>query len=1175
MAEKNWTQAQIDAIESRDRSVAVSAAAGSGKTAVLTRRIIEHICAPDGSGDISRMLVVTFMREAAAELVSRISAALTEELAKDPSNKHISRQLLLVSSARISTIHSFCLDVIRRDFGKLGLPSDFHAADATELKTIMNDTASRLIDDLYEGVADDCAVSDFLTLADTFGSIKNESELVDNLVDIYNKLSARAEFLDALDIYANDYASFAAEDFLRTPWGRQLLDYSVAVMKHGKKELTEYIGRIRFLENSELVTNALNDDCDGIDEFLRKASNGSSYSDIGAFLKGFKFTTAHKSKVPDLDAEEFDRIRKRNKDVIKAVAGYMNYSADVIADACRVMSGLMRDLSAVMRAYHRRLTNEKNKRHIISFADMEQMTLSLLWDKKEQKPTDLANEIASEFDEIYIDEYQDTNSVQDMIFRQISREDNRFCVGDVKQSIYGFRGAEPSLFTSMIESRNKYDKDKHDKEVKIFLSNNFRSSNEILGFTNDIFTRIMNLCGNIPYGDDDRLIPGLNISCGKVRVAVADKASDDDEEMPQEAEYVASEIERLLRDGKKADQTPITPGDIVIILRSGTRSQMYADALERHGIPNSNTTDNEFFGSPEVLLMMSILNTIDNPSRDVYLAAALKSPIYGVTMDELIHIRGCRNDGTLYDALCKFTEEHKFKKGERFLSDIAKYRRMANTMPCDKLIWRIYLDTGIMSVVSKKDADNLYSAERAKSNLIQLYNFARQCEKGMYRGLFHFISLINGILRDGGDNDTAQFNEPGNKVKLITVHKSKGLEYPVVFLCSCGTKFNAVDKTKKYMFAPWGIVPRLIGKNKTPIMVAADKAYDYHNITEEMRLLYVSLTRAREKLYVVGSVRLKDGETAARHMASLKADDEYSVLKANSFLDMIGSTAVTSDDCEFIDINIAPTDDKVLPVVREAEPCDDMLPVEARKLVRDRLTFRYEYDWLNDIPSKLSVSCLYPDVLDGSDLPDRPDEEIQADTYLPAFLRDDGTGFTAAERGTAMHTFMQFFDFDRVARNGVEAEVGYLLSHGFLFASDEHKLNLYKLKKFFSSKLCAEMRSAQRIWREKRFMTAFPADKFTLDDELRSKLAGETLLVQGVIDCAYLDGDGKVVLVDYKTDSFPHGTSRDDVITELTKRHSRQLEYYKFACEKLFGEVSHVYIYSFALDDAIELTIGG
>ena len=1199
MAEVVWTPAQRDAIDSRGYSVAVSAAAGSGKTAVLTRRIIERVCGEDG--DISRVLVVTFTKAAAAELVSRIADALSKKLAENPENAHIRKQSLLVSSAHISTIHSFCLDLIRTNFQKLNIPPDFSAGDETEIRLLMNEIAEELISDYFEGelAADEEPIEDFGKFADMFGDVTKSEKLAQTLISLYLEASSTIDSLDRIDYFREISEKAEKEGFDGSPWELCIREYLTEFLLHYERI---YEDAVMYAKNDKKFVKLLgmiSEEWNQIERIRTSAEKGVSYEKLALLLSEMTFALRLPTVSGDSHLSKFAESRKEfKKDVKKITADYYSYSADALKACFAETAEAMKNLGIFLRTFEKRFSEEKRRRKLITFGDMERYALQLLYDRKNNAPTELALALREAYDEIYIDEYQDTNELQDLIFRLISKEDNRFTVGDIKQSIYAFRGAKPEIFSKLLDSRPKYTKGSTEKAVKIFLSENFRSSVEILEFCNGIFEKLMNVREK-RYGEDERLHAGRDLHTTLPELYLIPKASkksgeeedDDLEDMLGEADFVAEKIKELLKSGKRKDGTPIKPSDIVILLRGmASSAKAYEDALSVRGIPYKNSGDKEFFESAEVLLVISLLSVIDNPERDIYLAAALKSPIYGVTLDELMFIRRSCKEGSLFRALYAFTEENGFAKGKKFLADYEKYALLASETPCDALIWQIYNDTGIFSVLASDENLSMYEIEQANANLMTLYNYARGFERGGFKGLSGFISFINEVLANRAQMDISGFTSPGDVVRIMTIHKSKGLEFPVCFLCNLGKKLNFKEAKEKTVYHDdYGISLKLTANGglvrlDTPLRKASLLDKKRAMIEEELRILYVALTRPKEYLYMTASVSAKNAEKNLYALGGgegyyewkSKYFSPYALWDSSNYLDLLMTALADHPLSVKIDTvqTFEETEDTEPETVSEAESLpkeEDMTYFEAKNLVHSHLDYEYPYRKLTEVPSKLSVSKLYPNILDGAEEGADVSGEMEVALKMPNFLmREEDEAVTSAQKGIAMHTFMQFCDFDRVMQNGVEAEIEYLAQKRFIFESDREKMDISKLKAFFESALARKMMAAEKIFREKRFMIKLPASLFTEDTS--EILTEEQILVQGVIDCAFFDENGELILVDYKTDFFSGSSNRRFVEKMLRERHGQQLGYYKLACQTLFGTLpAHTYIYAFALNDTVEI----
>lgn len=1182
-----WTVSQKNAIDSRGRTLLVSAAAGSGKTAVLTSRIISRITDAGSPADISRMLAVTFTKAAAAELRRRISDALDAALVNDPYNDRLAKQKIRLSSANISTIDSFCNDIVKRYGSEIGLPAKLKIMDSAESDVLYSSVMDEVIEESYASDDD----GRFSALADNLTEIE-DTDFSGIFIQLYKNLIC---FPDGIELI-NPSRYTAQNDFSSSLYGRIICDYIKRMADHYVpvfEEALDYVNddgpyQDKYGTAFSLLLNLM--------KTLQSASR-EGYSSIRTALCDFDKGKIKSSRITKTkETEFFSKTRISLTDLLDELKEqyFSNSEEDSImlnAESERLCSAVY----DVLKRFENRCRAEKLRQGKADFSDMEIYTYRILYDENGEL-TDTARSVAASYDEIYIDEYQDVNELQDAIFTAISNRDNRFMVGDVKQSIYGFRGASPSVFASYRDRFPAYDENSSDTESTIFLSDNFRCDKSIIDFSNLVFDMLFKFgSGKIPYSDVERLVcskqdDGHNKA--KVEIDIIEKQKKDSnksnpgneneedsgadgsesEGTATEAEFVVKRIEELIRgEGYK-------PEDIVILLRSpNSKAEVYAEALKKLNIPYYDVSRKSFFENAEILLMLSLLNCIDNPSGDIYLAGTLRSPIFGFTLDELVNIRRYVRDCSLFDALKKYTEENSFEKGEYFLGKLEDYRKYASSQSVDRLIWYIYRDTGLLSLVYD-NKDEHESARR--ENLMLLYDFARRYESGSFKGLYSFISYINGIISNKFDFSPPAGNNNTNSVRIMSIHQSKGLEFPVCFVSGVGNRFNTGDKTKTICFSrELGLTSKVKSKNGltdyTPLCrKAADLSKHDEDIDEESRVLYVALTRARERLIITGTLDKAD-EKLDRYEMESRHTDRYLICRADNFLKWILYAVKMNPNQDCCEINVirqpsAPAE--------ESEICKDSIEVTADEALTEdiikRFGYVYPYRHLTGIPAKLSVSKLSPTVLDEDDDSDTLEKPSCSFTESPSFISGEPMTASGAKKGTATHLFMQFCDYALAARNGVEAEIGRLVDEKFIDRATASLINVYQLKKFFSGDFFRELSSCRRMWRETRFNIRLDAPSFTKDDNLRKALEGETLLVQGVIDCFFITDDDRLVLVDYKTDYIPPEIMPDRAAAEkmLIDRHARQLSYYREACSRIMcRKVDEVLIYSFALGDTVEV----
>ena len=1172
-----WTDPQKDAMQAKNCSVAVSAAAGSGKTAVLTRRIIRRIC--EDNADISRMLIVTFTREAARELSERIGDLLSDEFAAHPENKHLETQLLLLPSAKIGTIDGFCLDLIREYFADTGI-SGFGVISGDAEQLLKAEMTDDLISDYFDGfVTGKGKIENFGEFADTFGEPSGDSSLCEIMQTLY-------------DFYYGSFSDPSAAICGDSDVGTEVKRQCRAVLSHYCRMFELALAEIDRTEGAQGWHDGFEGDLSFCRDILSKIDGGISLDELKEDLENYGSVKKSLGRVKSDDKTPellyYYDLRNKfaktiNEQLISGFFAYEKTDAEFFSEKTKENQ---KKLSIFLDELDRRVTAEKKRKKMLGFSDMERLALALLCDAETGEPTPAAREISERFDEIYIDEYQDTSEIQDMIFSSVAKANNLFTVGDVKQSIYAFRGSDVSLFENQLAGREKYDREKYAEKVKIYLSENFRSCSQILDMANGVFEALMNEDGVVHYGEDEKLRAGRKDIAGylpEMNIIFGDGKKDPN----AEAEYVARRISEMISNRR------IKPEDIAVLARTKSTLQRVEKALKKAGVPCESKDDSEFLSSPEVLSATALLGTVDNPMRDVYLAGTLKSPLYGVTLGELIKVRKSQKNGSLFSALTEYSEKTDFSKGKKFIADNEKFREYAKLFPCGELVRRIFSETRLVSVMQR--GKSAAEKEKVRANLRRFYDLAREYGK-RGGGLYEFMNFMKNIS-DGSNNakpDMPQSLSDKECVSLMTIHASKGLEFRVCFLCGTEKAFNRKDLMKNVSLCRKMPAAMYILKDGKKYPTAEKKAAD--GICEDvltgeaLRLLYVALTRAKEQLIITAGAKSEEdarakydyNDPSGECALDMKIYSSYARRKSTNYLDLLCAALSTCPAlCRQSFISAEdPGSCTSVPCGDAGETCgeaaaceDDTLRAEADEFARERLGFVYPYSALTGVPSKLSVSHLYPDVLDKNDdgVLDISDEDT-AMPDKPMFLREDKDGADAAEKGTAMHTFMQFFDFDSVERVGVAGEIKRMTESRLIFGSDAELLDIKKLESFFASDLASEMKNAVKIYREKRFIIYYPAERFSEDAAMQTALVGEKLLVQGVIDCAFINKSGELILVDYKTDGFDGATDENHVKNILKKRHRRQLEYYRYACEQMFSaRVAHTYIYSFALDGTVEI----
>lgn len=1229
MAQKRtWTKAQSEAISDRGHDLLVSAGAGSGKTAVLTERIIRRLTDRENPLDITRMLIVTFTKAAASELKERISSALSDAAAENPSDRRLTRQLFALERAQICTIHSFCLDLLRENFSNVGLRADFRIADDAEIKLLESGLMNELIEDYYSGSTEDgYEIADFEDLADSLTGTKGDKGLADIFLSIKHDLESYAEGTDFILNFAAELEDDSTRDFAFSRCGREILNLTENTLSVYRDLFADAAEEV---SGDEKLAKALKPAFEADVEFIDRVSVLSSTDDFQGLCEWFdgyspvRFGVARGVALsPEVEAakkarDEFKKERQKLADK------FFSLGEEEVKKTQTDTAKVLRQIHTLLSLFEKRFGEEKRRRGIVDFADLERLASKLLI--KDGQPTAAALTISGRYDEIYIDEYQDVNSLQDAIFRSISKN-NRFMVGDVKQSIYAFRGADPSIFESYRSGFSRTAEGAENGRT-IFLSDNFRCDEPVIRFTNLVSSRLFtNGTGALPYYPDDDLVHSKKgEETGEpVKIAlISSETEDEDEDISErEAEYVAGEIKCLVGSAKKDDGSPITYGDIAILMRSArAQSDVFSTVFKRHGIPLFNSTEGDLFENPEVLLVLCLLNVIDNPSRDIYLAGLLKSPVFGFTLDELIRIRRHSSDGSLYDALRAYTDDTGFDRGRSFLEKLSLWRHKAGTLPVDRLVWYLYRDTDLPALVQTDPGQT----KLRLANLTMFYEYARSFEKSSSHGLYNFIRYINDIIDNKARLSVPSASSAGTgAVRLMTIHQSKGLEFPVVFLCGTGKKFNENDLRQSIVSdRGLGIALKLsdstgFARYDTPVRQAIAKRLGDSQLEEEMRVLYVALTRARERLYVTGTASEKALDEADSDSVRLS---KGTVMKNGGYLRWILLAAANyerfshPDSLPYRIEIVSPTGDDAAEeaenTIRDtdmsAEKAPEITDAEYDRMLCERFDYTYPHMAAARLPAKLSVSELFPELLDedaatldegifsGTLEPHRgdhpspaPDDSAKPDDTrksafrrTPLFLSDKAaTESTAAERGTATHLFMQFCDYSRFrpgdnldnALDTVKDECARLGENKFITPRIASLVDTRRAALFFTGKLFAEISSSPMVRRETRFNVKLPAADFTSSEELKKALEGETILVQGVMDCFYENKNGSLTLVDYKTDFIPKDMSREDAERMLVGRHRLQLTYYRSALEKISGrKVERVVIYSFGLGGEVEVS---
>lgn len=1172
----NWTDEQKHAIFASGGSVLVSAAAGSGKTAVLVERVIQKIISRENPVPADRLLVVTFTKAAAAEMKQRVAAALAGRIAEQPDNSYLLEQQLLLSKAHISTIHAFCADMLRTHFEIPGISPDFRIADDTEITLIKQRTADSVISQFYE--QDDPG---FLTLADFFGS-RNDQLLTSQVLLVYEFIRSHPFPLKWLDKQQARYRS--ALDHGVFPWEELVFeyvcdacDYAVSLSKmaehmmDGDAEMTQsYLET--FLSDREYF-QSLSDLAQNKDwDVLVSKAVGHKFQNLKPLRA---YNDPEKKEIVSSMRGELKSVAAKCGDVL----GKCGKREDVFKDI-ELLYPVISTLFDVVREVYAQIEQAKKEKNILDFSDLELLTLQLLLEEKDGHiaKTPLALQYQEQFDEIMVDEYQDTNEVQDAIFHALSRDEtNLFMVGDVKQSIYRFRKAMPELFLKKSQTYHPFDGTTF--PARIQLDANFRSRSEVTSAVNFFFGCLMSpALGEVDYGKE-MLHAQADYPATKdceTRVDIidcSDTPSEDEKRIVYEARHIAAEIRRMLAEKTMVydhgTERPCRLNDFCILLRSvKDKASVFEEEFQKQGLPIWSDSSCGYLGSEEIAVMMNLLKVIDNPLQDIPLLSVLVSPMYGLSPDEIAEIRLVDRELPLYLALCRFGERGNTKVIS-FLKQIDAFRQYAAVSRLDQLIERIYDQTGFIALASASQ-----TGEQRAANLRLLLEYATYYEQAGYRGVSGFIRYIDRALEQGSDLSGANvLNESANVVRLMTIHHSKGLEFPICFLADLSKKFNKIDLYGDVLLHPdLGIAMKvrdqqLLKRYSTLPYEALAITSEKEMLSEELRTLYVAMTRAKERLILVASCPNPEKMIAGLRwkLGSMKIPSAFFLQNQNSYAEWIFSallyhpsfyqerTGLSKADYPVSnlqppEINIRVCDplseqEVELPVSGKEE---DILPNQELLSEFERnFSYRYPYQAAVALPSKLAVTQLA-----------KMSEESSVILARPAFLT--GRKFTAAERGTILHRFMQHIDL--CAADAAE-EIKRQLNNGFLNEEQASTIVTDQVNAFLNSALAERMRAAGvKLYREFKFMYDVDANElFGLRDA-----QGERILLQGVADAVLIEDDG-LIIIDYKTD---HVLEED----ELKNRYRNQLSIYAKALAQSFGlPVKQCLLYSLQLMKEIEL----
>ncbi|MDL0266205.1 helicase-exonuclease AddAB subunit AddA, partial [Clostridioides difficile] len=1226
MSSPKWTKEQLEVIESRECNLLVAAAAGSGKTAVLVERIIQMITSRENPIDIDKLLVVTFTNAAASEMRERIGDAIGKALDENPENKHLQNQLVLLNKSSITTIHSFCLDVIKSNFHRISLDPNFRIGDQTECAILKQEAIEEVFEDLYEERDEG-----FLNLVESYAERGGDKEVQDIILGIYSFAMASPEPKKWLIDSAERFNIDENFDFSQSIWARAILD-TVKIEINGLcLNMERALKEVESIEELETFAEKLSAEYKKIvdisqacnkswDETYKKMSSMSFEN----YVKGVKRISKDAPSYIKESKEKAKTIRDKTKKSLESiVSATFNKDNDSIREEIKYLYNIVKPISNIVLRFEEEYSNKKREKGIIDFNDIEHFALNILTDVDEKGnivPSDIAVGYRNEFYEIFIDEYQDSNLVQEVLLKAVANTEtpNRFMVGDVKQSIYRFRQAKPELF---LQKYNNYNDKKGSSHRKIMLYKNFRSREEVVDAVNYIFENIMNEnIGEIEYTEKERLNLGANFEMDtdeksiiggatEIHLIQKDNKLDDDiindkddrtnnkeseieeEEKLDNIQLEARMVGKIIKDLMKVNEEgklqkvydkgiggyrPVEFRDIVILLRATSAwAPVFADELMNMDIPTYADVGVGYFDTIEIKTILSLLQIIDNPMQDIPLISVLKSPIFGFTPEDLIDIRVQSKDKIFYEVLKSTAEYNEFKdsqnenesefipseecinKSKDFLIKLKEFKEKSMYMSTDEFIWYLYTRTGYYAYVGA-----LPGGSQRQANLKVLFERAKQFEETSLKGIFNFVNFIEKLKKSSSDMGSAKtLGENANVVRIMSIHKSKGLEFPVVICSAMGKNFNTQDFKKSILYHHnLGYGPQFVDYERRisfPSIAkeALKSKINIENLSEEMRVLYVAFTRAKEKLIITGSTR-NIQDSIKRWSNGVENSDtisQYEILKGKNFLDWIMPCVLKHRDLSNLldevgldavfsvehnskwygklwdknDILVEKKNneekesiEKILEKIDVDSPDSDYY-----NEIEEKLNYIYPYEFSTRKPATISVTEI-------KKIQNNYEEELINTIFeqkvilkKPLFIQneEERDKISGAERGTIVHLVMEVLDLKNVSNvNDIKSQIRGFVSKGIITEKQASIVNPYKIYKFFESNIGKRMLNAELINREKSIYAQVNMKDIYIYEKLinnddKKLYDEESVMLRGIVD-AYFEEDNQIVLVDYKTD---------------------------------------------------------
>ncbi|GEL08343.1 helicase-exonuclease AddAB subunit AddA [Salisediminibacterium halotolerans] len=1229
-----WTDEQWDAISAEGNNILVAAAAGSGKTAVLVERIIRKVTEAHHPADIDRMLVVTFTNAAAAEMRHRIGKVLEDKIKQHPDSVHLRRQLTLLQRAPISTLHSFCMNVVRQYYYLVDIDPQFRITDEIESELLKEEVLDSLFEEEYEANN-----SSFFDLVDRYSGDRSDEELrrIVLQLDRFSRSHPRPE--KWLRENAEKYETISAAEITSLPWYNEMIQAIKKSLAQASDLAAKAWEAAEAPSGPQKYLDVIIAEYKGIAAALAE----TDYRRLAEAVETIPFA----AKVPSITKkdevdENLKKAAQNNRNAYKDVIGevkksYFTAPEEILLTDLQEMSSSIRKLMELTIEFQQRFFQEKKARGILDFSDLEHLTLRILTEeRKEFAPSDIARQYSRYFHELLIDEYQDTNAVQETILTLISAGDNRFMVGDVKQSIYRFRLAEPSIF---IEKYKSYSPDGSGAGLRIDLAKNFRSRKEVLQSTNYVFRQLMDeSVGDIAYDDAAELKIGntdydesIDAETSVVLVdeanssqKQADESDDDAEELAKsevEAKAIAAEIQGIIEskrpvfDKSLGATRPVQYRDIVILMRSMPWAETILDELRQSGIPAYADLSSGYFHATEVQTMLSLLKIIDNPYQDIPLAAVLRSPVVGLNEEQLAAVRLYDKNGSFYSAVIRVLEGTDGKDPSlhhtltAFKQRLEHWRNCARSGSLSRLIWQIYEETGYVAY-----AGGMPGGKQRQANLQALYDRAKGYEETSFRGLFRFLRFIERMEERGDDLGAARaVGEQEDVVRLMTVHKSKGLEFPVVMFTGLGKPFNMSDVNQPYlMHKELGFASKMIDPDlrtaypSIPQQVLKNRVKNEMS-AEEMRVMYVAMTRAKEKLFLIGTV--SDLQKKVEKWSQAKDADDWVLPEADrekstSFIDWLGLSLYrhrafrdlqSAYETAKTDLAAAWAEDPSIWTVRAIKSSDlavkqsegeaknhiieqalaSFKPVPGadealEETIRDRLNWSYPFHDATVFQAKQTVTELKKD----------READYSSEEFIrtfetdfaerPAFLQKDK--LSAAEIGTVIHEAMERINLTKTEPEQVQEQLNEWMKKDQMLEAEAAQIAPHDISAFFSSAIGRRMKCASQVEREIPFSYLLPAHRAYSNWEGSLE---ERVFVQGMIDAVFREEDGTLCVVDYKTDRIRgkfDTWSNEAIQDHFFNKYKFQIDLYCEALESSWNEtVAEAYLYLFDIGSTVPM----